>query len=51
MLIWRSFLNVWDPNGQFSGPEGCITVFGSTHVVETLLFSMFSSQNPKNPNS
>ena len=36
-----SFLTFWGPNGLFLGlREGSKTVFGSTHVVEQLSFSM-----------
>ena len=34
----------WGPKGHFLGWEyGSKTVFGSTHVVQQLLFSVFSS--------
>ena len=43
-LVLGSFLTFWGLNGQFLGLEkGSNTVFGSTHVVEQLLYSMFSS--------
>ena len=39
-----SFLTFWGPNGLFLGSGfGSKTVLGSTHVVEQLSFSMFSS--------
>ena len=38
------FLTFWGPNGIFLGlGKGPNTVLGSTHVVEQLSFSMFSS--------
>ena len=43
-LILGSFFNFWGPNGLFLGlVKGSNTVFGPTHVVEQLSFSMFSS--------
>ena len=40
-LILGSFLTFWGPNGLYLGlGKGSITVLGSTHVVEQLLFSM-----------
>ena len=43
-LILGSFLTFWGPNGLFLGlRKGSKTVLGSTHVVEQLLYSMFSS--------
>ena len=38
------FFTFWGPNGLFLGlGKGSNTVLGSTHVVEQLSFSMFSS--------
>ena len=43
-LILGSFLTFWGPKGLFLGSGlGLKTVFGSTHAVETLSFSMFPS--------
>ena len=43
-LILGSFLTFWGPNGLYLGSgKGSNAVFGSTHVVEQLLFSMFLS--------
>ena len=43
-LILGSFLTFLGPNVLFLGLEkGSKTVLGSTHVVEQLSFSMFSS--------
>ena len=45
--FWLNFgviLDFWGPNGLFLGwGKGSKTVLGSTHVVEQLSFSMFSS--------
>ena len=42
--ILGSFLSFWGPNGLVGGSEqGSTTVFGSTHVVEQLLYSIFPS--------
>ena len=43
-LILGSFFTFWGPNGIYLGlGKGSITVFGSSHLVEQLLFSMFPS--------
>ena len=43
-LILGSFFTFWGPNGLYLWfGKGLITVLGSTHVVEQLLFSIFSS--------
>jgi len=43
LILW-SFFTFWGPNRLFLGlRKSSKTVLGSTHVVEQLLFSMFSS--------
>ena len=43
-LIFGSFFNFWGPYGLFLGlGKGSTIVFGSTHIVEQLSFSMFLS--------
>ena len=43
-LFWGNFFSFGGPNGLFLGlGKGSNTVLGSTHVVEQLSFSMFSS--------
>ena len=43
-LIFVSYLTFWGPDGLFLGwTRGSSTVFGSTHIVEQISFSMFLS--------